>query len=311
MDGMNDWPELDWAAWRETAQHLQLMTQIAGKIRLACTPWLNHSWHVVLYPTARGMTTGPIPAAGKTLQIDFDLVSSDLVLATAEAIERIDLAPGSIADFYADVMAALDRLGTPVRIVTRPSEIPDAIPFPDDRAQRPYDADAVRRFHRALLSITRVLQQFRTGFLGKASPVHFFWGSFDLAVTRFSGRAAPRHPGGFPGLPDDVTCEAYSHEEASVGFWPGNDAFPRPAFYAYAYPAPAGYAEAPVPAPAYFESEMGEFILDYDTVRTAPDPEATLLAFLDATYAAAAELAGWDRAALECAPGVPRRPRIV
>lgn len=306
-----DWPKLDWAAWRETVEHLHLMTQIAGKIRLACTPWLNHSWHVVLYPTARGLTTGPIPASGTTLQLDFDLVSSHLTLATGEAIEQIDLAPGSIADFYAAVMAALDRLDAPVSIVTLPSEIPDAIPFPEDTAQRPYDAEAVRRFHRALLSATRVFHQFRTAFLGKASPVHFFWGSFDLAVTRFSGRAAPKHPGGFPGLPDDVTCEAYSHEEASAGFWPGSAAFPKPAFYAYAYPSPPNYGEAAIPAPAYFESAMGEFILDYDDVRAAPDPEAMLLGFLQATYAAAADLAGWDRGELECDPGIPRRPRKV
>ncbi|MBC9034653.1 hypothetical protein IAG41_19870 [Sphingomonas sp. JC676] len=311
MDGRIDWPKLDWAAWRETAQHLHLMTQVAGKIRLAQTPWLNHSWHVVLFPTARGMTTGPIPVQGKTLQLDFDLVSSHLTLATGDAIEQIELAPGSMADFYAAVMAALDRLGTRVDIVTQPSEMPDALPFPEDSAQRPYDPDAVRRFHRALLSVVRVFQQFRTGFLGKASAVHFFWGSFDLAVTRFSGRSAPRHPGGFPGLPDDVTCEAYSHEEASAGFWPGTDAFPKPAFYAYAYPAPAGYGAAAVPAPAYFESNMGEFILDYDAVRAAPDPEAMLLEFLHASYAAAADLAGWDRATLECSPGVPRRPRKV
>ncbi len=306
-----DWPELDWAAWRGTAQHLHLMTQVVGKIRLAGTPWLNNSWHVVLYPTARGLTTGPIPFHDATLQLDFDLVSSHLTLATGEAIEQIDLAPGSIADFYAAVMAALDRLGVSVSIVTKPSELPDAAPFPEDTAHRPYDADAARRFHRALLSAERVFQQFRTGFLCKASPVHFFWGSFDLAATRFSGRSAPRHPGGFPGLPDDVTCEAYSHEEASAGFWPGTDAFPRAAFYAYAYPALDGYGDAAIPAPAYWESAMGEFILDYNDVRAAPDPEAMLLGFLQATYAAAADLGNWDRAALECAPGVPRRPRQV
>jgi hypothetical protein len=305
------WPKLDWLEWRETALHLQLMTQVAGKIRLACTPWLNHSWHVVLYPTARGLTTGPVPVHGTTLQLNFDLVSSHLTLATGEAIEQIELVPGSIADFHAAVMAALDRLGTPVDIVVKPNEVPDPVPFPEDIAPRPYDADAVRRFHRALLSIDRVLQHFRTGFLGKASPVHFFWGSFDLAVTRFSGRSAPRHPGGFPGLPDDVTCEAYSHEEASAGFWPGSDAFPKPAFYAYGYPSPAGYADAAIPAPGYWEATMGEFVLDYDDVRAALDPEAMLMEFLQATYAAAADLAGWDRDALECSPGVPRRPRKV
>lgn len=306
------WPDLDWSGWRETAQHLHLITQMLGKVRLARTPWLNHSWHVVLYPTAWGLTTGPIPTEGATIQLDLDLLDDRLLLTGDDGGEaEIPLGPGSIADFHADLMAALAAIGAPTAIVTMPSEIPDAIPFPEDRRERPWDGEAVRRFHRALLSVDRVLQRFRTGFLGKASPVHFFWGSFDLAVTRFSGRAAPRHPGGIPGLPDPVTCEAYSHEEASAGFWPGSDAFPHPAFYAYAYPAPTGYAEALVPAPARYDTAMGEWLLDYEAVRSAPDPDAKLLAFLQATYDAAADLGGWDRAHLECDPGVPRRPRVV
>ncbi|HWU96131.1 MAG TPA: DUF5996 family protein [Sphingomonas sp.] len=305
-------PQLDWSRWHETARHLHLVTQIVGKVRLAQTPWLNHSWHVVLYPMAWGLTTGPIPCDDATLQLDLDLLESELRLTTDTGGEaRIPLGPGSVADFHAALVAALAALGTPVAIHGTPSEIPDAIPFAEDTAERPWDGEAVRDFHRALLWIDRVFQQFRTGFLGKASPVHFFWGSFDLAVTRFSGRAAPKHPGGFPGLPDAVTCEAYSHEEASAGFWPGSDAFPKPAFYAYGYPAPAGYADAEVPAPGYFDSGLGEWLLDYDAVRTAADPEATLLAFLHATYGAAADLGKWDRAHLECEPGVPRRPRIV
>jgi len=305
-------PELDWTRWRETAQHLHLVTQIIGKVRLARTPWLNHSWHVVLYPAAWGLTTGPVPCADATLQLDLDLQASELRLSTDSGGEAVlPLGPGSIADFHAALMAALAALGTPVAINGTPSEIPDAIPFADDVAERPWDAEAVRDFHRVLLWVDRVFQQFRTGFLGKASPVHFFWGSFDLAVTRFSGRTAPKHPGGFPGLPDAVTCEAYSHEEASAGFWPGSDAFPKPAFYAYGYPAPAGYADAQVPAPAYFDANLGEWLLDYDAVRTAEDPRATLLGFLQATYDAAADLGGWDRAHLECVPGVPRKPRIV
>lgn len=306
------WPELDWAGWRETAQHLHLITQMLGKVRLACTPWLNHSWHVVLYPTAWGLTTGPIPAERATIQLDLDLLDDRLLVTSDDGGEgSIALEPGSIADFYADLTAALAAIGAPIRIADMPSELPDAVRFAEDGRERPWDGDAVRRFHRALLSVDRVFQRFRTGFLGKASPVHFFWGSFDLAVTRFSGRVAPRHPGGIPGLPDPVTCEAYSHEESSAGFWPGSDAFPPAAFYAYAYPAPPGYADAAVPGPARYDQAMGEWLLDYDAVRSAADPDAMLLGFLQATYDAAADLGRWDRAQLECAPGVPRRPRVV
>jgi hypothetical protein len=306
------WPELDWADWCETQQHLHLITQMIGKVRLACTPWLNHSWHVVLYPAAWGLTTGPVPHEVATIQLDLDLLHDRLLLTSdTGGTGELALGPGSIAGFHADLMAALAALGTPVAINPMPSELPDAVRFDQDHAGRPWDGNAVHRFHTALLSVDRVFQQFRTGFLGKASPVHFFWGSFDLAVTRFSGRTAPRHPGGFPGLPDAVTCEAYSHEEASAGFWPGSDAFPKPAFYAYGYPSPPGYADAVIPAPAYFEPNLGEWLLDYDAVRAAPDPQTMLLGFLQATYAAAADLGKWDRAALECAPGLPRRPRAI
>jgi len=309
---MSDWPELDWSEWRETAQYLHLVSQMLGKVRLACTPWLNHSWHVALAPTARGLTTGPVPVGAATIQINLDLFAGSLRFADENGGEaELVLGPGSIADVYARLMATLTALGAPVSINTMPSELPDAVRFPDDTRQRPWDGEAVRRFHHALLSVERVFGRFRTGFLGKASPVHFFWGSFDLAVTRFSGRIAPRHPGGFPGLPDAVTCEAYSHEEASAGFWPGSDAFPRAAFYAYGYPAPAGYADAAIPAPAYYDAALGEWLLDYDAVRAAPDPQAMLWSFLESTYAAAADLGAWDRAALECAPGIPRRPRAV
>lgn len=305
-------PELDWTSWRGTAQHLHLITQIIGKVRLAHTPWLNHSWHVVLYPMAWGLTTGPIPCDDATLQLDLDLLESELRLTTDSGGEAsIPLGPGSVADFHAALVAALAALGTPVAFNGVPSEVPDPVPFVEDTAERPWDGGAVRDFYRALLWIDRLFRQFRTGFLGKASPVHFFWGSFDLAVTRFSGRTAPKHPGGFPGLPDAVTCEAYSHEEASAGFWPGSDAFPKPAFYAYGYPAPEGYADAEVPAPAYFDNGLGEWLLDYDAVRTAEDPRAMLLGFLQSTYDAAADLGKWDRAHLECSPGVPRKPRIV
>jgi hypothetical protein len=313
MTDRSAWPPLSWPEWRETALHLQLMTQVAGKVRLALTPWLNHSWHVALYLSPRGLTTSPIPYGDEQLQIDFDFIDSRLLLATSAGGSRaLPLAAGSIADFHARVAAALAELGVAVTINTMPSEIADAIRFEDDTAARPYDADAVHRFWRALLSADRVLRCFRTGFLGKASPVHFFWGSFDLAATRFSGRVAPRHPGGVPGLPDDVTCEAYSHEEVSAGFWPGSDAFPHAAFYAYGYPAPDGFADAHVaPAEAYYDTSLGEFLLPYEAVRTAPDPDAALLAFLQSTYDAAADLAGWDRAALECPVGRPRIPRVV
>ncbi|MBN8815845.1 MAG: hypothetical protein J0J06_10400 [Sphingomonas sp.] len=307
------WPVLDWAAWRETAIALQLRCQIIGKVRLALTPWLNHSWHVPFYLTARGWSTSAIPCGDRILQIDFDLIGDDLIFITSDGARRtIALTAGTIADFHAATIAALDALGSDTNFDGSPSEMPDAVPFAEDRALRPYDADAARTFWRSLIQVERVFYQFRTGFLGKASPIHLFWGSFDLAVTRFSGRVAPRHPGGMPGLPDAVTCEAYSHEEASVGFWPGSDAYPHAAFYAYAYPSPDGYVDAKVqPAQAAWNAEMGEFLLDYDAVRTAPDPAAMLLDFCQSTYDAAADLANWDRAALECPLGRPRVPRAV
>jgi hypothetical protein len=310
---MTAWPELDWCSWRETAIGLQLRTQIIGKVRLALTPWLNHSWHVPLYLTARGWSTSTIPFGDRVLQIDVDLIADWIVFATSDGgVKTVPLAAGSIADFHAAVVEALRDLGVTTSFDGTPSEMPGAVPFTEDREQRPYDAEAVRRFWRALIQAQRVFGRFRTGFLGKASPIHFFWGSFDLASTRFSGRPAPRHPGGLPGLPDAVTCEAYSHEESSVGFWPGSDAWPHAAFYAYAYPAPAGYGDAKVePAEAVYSSEMGEFLLPYDAVRTAVDPDAALLAFCQSTYDAAADLADWDRDALECPLGRPRVPREV
>lgn len=309
----DSWPALDWPAWRETAIGLQLRCQIVGKVRLALTPWLNHSWHVPFYLTARGWTTSAIPCGNRILQIDFDLIDDRVIFATSDGETRsIALTAGSIADFHAATIAALTALGADPTFDGMPSEMPDAVAFADDHAPRPYDADAARDFWRALIQVRRVFYTFRTGFLGKASPIHLFWGSFDLAATRFSGRVAPRHPGGMPGLPDDVTCEAYSHEEASVGFWPGSDAFPHAAFYAYAYPSPDGYAAATVePAGAAWNADLGEFILPYDAVRSAADPDAALLAFCQSTYDAAADLANWDRARLECPIGRPRIPRVV
>jgi hypothetical protein len=309
----DDWPALDWSQWRDTAIALQLRTQIVGKVRLALTPWLNHSWHVPLYVSARGLTTSAIPVGSRILEIDFDFLHDRLIFTTSDGRSRgVGLHAGSIADFHKAVIACLDDLDIPSAFDGSPSEMPEAIPFIDDRAERPYDAEAVRAFWQALIRISRVFGQFRTGFLGKASPVHLFWGSFDLAVTRFSGRDAPRHPGGVPGLPDAVTCEAYSHEEASVGFWPGSDAYPHAAFYAYAYPSPDGYAAARIaPETAGWDTALGEFILPYEAVRSARDPDAAILAFCQSTYDAAADLAGWDRGSLECPLGRPCVPRVV
>ncbi len=235
------WPELPTAAWRETYETLHLWTQIVGKIRLARTPWLNHSWHITLYVTARGLTTSPIPDGSSTFQIDLDFIDHLLRISTSGGASReFALAGKSVASFYAAVMAALEELGIRIAIDEMPNELPDPIRFSQDNRHSTYDADAVRRFFQILVNADRVFKQFRTGFLGKASPVHFFWGSFDLAVTRFSGRRAPRHPGGVPHLSDDVACEAYSHEVSSAGFWPGSGAIDYPAFYCYAYPEPAG-----------------------------------------------------------------------
>lgn len=307
------WPEIKWSRWRDTAVALQLRTQIVGKVRLALTPWLNHSWHVPLYVSARGLTTSPIRLGARILEIEFDFLTDNLTFFTSDGYERhTPLCAGRISDFHATVLAVLADLDVMVTVGGSPSEMPNAVPFAQDHVERPYDADAARDFWRALMQATRVFDEFRTGFLGKASPTHFFWGSFDLASTRFSGHPAPRHPGGVPGLPDAVTVEAYSDQEASLGFWPGSDAYPHAAFYAYAWPAPAGYAEARVaPDAAYYDTTLGEFILRYDAVRTASDPDAVLLSFCRSTYNAAADLGGWARGSLECPLGRPKVPRAV
>jgi Family of unknown function (DUF5996) len=301
------WPELPTAAWRETYETLHLWTQIVGKIRLARTPWLNHSWHVTLYVTARGLTTCSIPDGARTFQIDFDFIDHVLRISTSDGTARqFALAGKSVAGFYTAIMADLAELGIDIAINETPNELPDPIRFSQDSRHTSYDPDAVRRFFQILCNADRVFKQFRTGFLGKASPVHFFWGSFDLAVTRFSGRRAPRHPGGVPHLPDEVAWEAYSHEVSSAGFWPGSGAIDYPAFYCYAYPEPAGFRTAPLrPDAAFFSEALGEFILPYDAVRTAAQPDRALLDFLQSTYEAAANSAKWDRNALECALGQP------
>jgi len=301
------WPELPTAAWRETYETLHLWTQIVGKIRLARAPWLNHSWQVALYVTARGLTTSPIPDGTRTFQIDFDFIDHALRISTSDGAQRqFALAGKSVASFYAAIMADLAQLGIHVAIDEMPNELPEPICFSQDVQHASYDPDAVRRYLQILENADRVFKQFRSGFLGKASPVHFFWGSFDLAVTRFSGRRAPRHPGGVPHLPDQVAAEAYSHEVSSAGFWPGSGAIDYPAFYCYAYPEPAGFRATPVrPDAAFFSEALGEFILPYDAVRTAAQPDQALLEFLQTTYEAAANAAKWDREVLECALGQP------
>jgi hypothetical protein len=307
------WPDLPpYVEWRDTALTLQLWTQIVGKVRLSLTPWLNHGWQVPLYVTARGLGTSPMPVGGEYLEIKFDFIAHRLVCRTSRGEERtLALEPQAVAEFYERLIRSLGELGIEIAINPIPNELPNPIAFPKDHLHACYDAGAAHRFWRALISIDRVFKLFRSGFLGKASPVHFFWGSFDLAVTRFSGRPAPLHPGGVPGLPDPVTREAYSHEVSSAGFWPGSDAFPRAAFYSYAYPEPAGFRERTITAEASFEAALGEFILPFETVRAAASPEALLLDFLQTTYAAAADCGGWDRAALECPYGIPGQPRSV
>jgi hypothetical protein len=308
------WPELPYAAWKDTAATLQLWTQIIGKIRLAKTPWLNHSWHVTLYVSARGLTTGPITDGARSVEVEFDFIDHVLWIKTSDGHARqIMLRPVPVAEFYDEVLIALRELSIDVHINPMPNEIANVVPFPRDIAHKSYDAGYANRFWRVLLATHEILSHFSTGFLGKVSPVHFFWGSFDLAVTRFSGRGAPRHPGGVPNLPDAVAQEAYSHEVSSAGFWPGGGGIiDFPAFYSYAYPAPDGFAQAKVkPTAAFFHQQLGEFLLPYDDVRKSADPDAALMDFLQSTYAAAADLAKWDRAALECVLGVPRRPRAL
>lgn len=306
-----DWPALDADRDGSTIATLHLISQMVGKVPTALLPWRNHGWHLTLHLTPRGLATEPIHAGPRCFDLTLDLVDHRLLLGDAVTGGAIAVAGMTIAQLHGALLDLLDRAGLPARIHSATNEVDPAIRFADDHLPRAYDPDSARRVHRALLSADRVLRRFRSGFLGKVSPVHFFWGSFDLAVTRFSGRPAPPHPGGVPHLPDAVTREAYSHEVSSAGFWPGGaGASGRPFFYSYAYPAPEGFGSAAVrPDAARYDGALGEFILDYEAVRSATDPDATLLAFLDNSYAAAADLGNWDREALECAPGEPRRPR--
>jgi hypothetical protein len=295
------WPSLPFEAWKDTCETLHLWLQIVGKIRLTQTPWTNHSWHSTLYLTASGLTTSVMAHGTRSFQIDLDFLEHALVIRTDSGRgARVKLEPQPVSTFYARVMQELTALGLPVRIRARPNEIPNAVPFADDTAPRAYDAEYVTRYWRALLQVGRVFTRFRARFIGKCSPVHLFWGAPDLAVTRFSGRPAPAHPGGIPNLPDRVTREAYSHEVSSCGFWAGNAAMPYASFYAYAYPEPAGFSSATVlPQGASYNTDFREFILPYDMVREAVSPDDALLEFLQTTYEAAANLADWDRAALE------------
>jgi hypothetical protein len=298
-------PELSFAAWQPTCETLHMWLQIAGKIRLTYCRWVNHQWHGTLYVTARGLTTLPIPYGPRTLQLDFDFFDHVLRISTSGGDQaEVALRPRSVANFHGAVLGELAALGFPVEIHGSPNEVPDPIPFAENETQAAYDPEYATRFFRVLSSTARVLGAFRSRFVGKSSPVHLFWGAMDLALTRFSGREAPEHPGGIPNLPDWVTREAYSHEVFSVGFWPGSEAVPNPIFYAYAYPSPAGFPESSVdPAAARWDTDLSEFVLPYEAIRTSGAPEDDLMAFLETTWEAAAELGKWDRSALEWGPG--------
>ena len=297
------WPALPTDRWADTIEALHLWSQVVGKIRLGYSPWLNHSWGVPLYVSTRGLRTSTIPYGTEAVELEFDFIAQQLEIHTTDGQHgAVALEPRSVADFYAAVLQAMESVGMPVVINPMPTEIADAVRFDLDTTVRNYDAGHATALWRALLRIDRVLTRFRADFKGKASPVHFFWGSFDLATTRFSGRTAPPHPGGIPNFPDDVAQEAYSHEVTSAGFWPGNRESPEPIFYSYAYPTPDGFSDADVlPAEAFWLDALGEFALPYSAVVAAEDPDAMLLSFFESTHAAAAELAAWDREQLECA----------
>ena len=304
----DQWPSLPLDAWRDTQATLHLWTQIVGKVRLARCPWINHSWTATLYVTPKGLTTASIPYGARTFQIDLDFIHHLLVVQASDGrTGHFKLEPQSVAQFYARLMEQMRKIDLDVDIYKKPNEIADPVPFDRDESHAAYDLEYANRFWRILVQADRVFTAFRSRFIGKSSPVHFFWGSADLAVTRFSGRRAPQHPGGVPGLPDRITREAYSHEVASCGFWAGGGAIAYPAFYAYAYPEPDGYANASVrPGGAFYSADLSEFILPYDVVRQSADPDAMLTDFLQSTYEAAANLAKWDRASLERGVGAPR-----
>lgn len=305
---MDRWPPLRYDEWTDTLQTVQLWTQIVGKIRLQLEFLVNHWWNVTLYVTPRGLTTSAMAYRDIcTFSIDFDFVCRRLCIEDDRGNRRsFSLEPMPVAEFYRRLMRELESLGIEVRINKKPNEVTNPIPFDRDTIHNSYDGSYVERFFKALLQADRLCKRFRSSFVGKASPVHFFWGSFDLATTRFSGRSAPPHPGGIPNLPDWATREAYSHEEFSVGFWPGGPGI-EAAFYAYAYPEPVGFGEAKIlPSAAAWNTALREFILPYDAVRRSSDPDRGVLEFFTSAYEAAADLAGWDRTALERRAGVPR-----
>jgi hypothetical protein len=303
----SNWPAFDVERDSPTFALLHLASQMLGKLRIAHAPWANHGWHVTLLPVAEGLAMPPIAAGGERFELILDLCAHAIVLRTSKGVrDALELRPTTIAELHRDLIAMLDRHGLPSSFNGRPNEVVDAVPFVEDHSPRSYNRDSAERLRDALARIVPVFERFRAGFIGKASPVHFFWGSFDLAVTRFSGRVAPRHPGGVPGLPDRITREAYSHEESSAGFWPGGVTAAEPIFYSYAYPEPDRFRTAQVaPATARFDETLGEYVLPYEMVRRSADPETELTAFLHSSYDAAADLAHWDRAALEREPVAP------
>jgi hypothetical protein len=290
------WPELAFEDLKDMLETVQLWAQIVGKIRLTKTPWINHGWHVTLYVSARGLTTGSIPYENGNFQIDFDFISHELMVsASSGRTEKLSLQPRTVADFYRELFEKLDLMGIDVVIHAKPNEIDPAIPFAQDEQHQTYDPVQMNLYWQALVKINAVFTRFRAEFTGKCSPVHLFWGAFDLAVTRFSGREAPLHPGGAPNMPDRIMQEAYSHEVSSAGFWGGGATFPHPAFYAYCYPTPAEFGKQTVEPPeAFYSNEMGEFFLLYENVQRSENPEAMLLQFLRSTYNAAAKTANWD-----------------
>jgi hypothetical protein len=307
---LNNWPNLSQLNLLPTIEGLHLWSQLVGKVRLMMTPWVNHSWHVPLYVTARGLSTGLIPAGSRSIEIEFDLIGDALVMRDTEGREmRVALKPQSVATFYGNTIQALREMGLEVQIDPMPCELPNAVPFHSDTIVRLYDGNTAREYWRALVQTERVFQIFRTRFVGKCSPIHLFWGSFDLAITRFSGRVAPPHPGGMPHVADAVARDAYNQEVSSAGFWPGSGKIKTPSFYSYSYPMPVGFGGTRVQPPeAYFDVELGEFLLPYEAVQNNPDPDAALLAFLQSTYDAAANLSHWHREGLERSTGPIGRP---
>ena len=302
MTSSTPWPTLNYSDSQDTLATIHLWTQIVGKVRLRKMPWINHSWHVTFYVSPRGLSTGSVPYEQGAFQLEFDFVQHQLILTTStERQEILPLANSTIADFYHSLLTTLKKAEVDVDIYARPNEVDPAVPFAEDHQRRSYDPDQAQTMWQAFVRIQNVFMQFRAGFIGKVSPVHLFWGAFDLAVTRFSGREAPPHPGGMPNIPLEVMQEAYSHEVSSAGFWPGNPSFPEAAFYSYCYPTPNAFKEQTVePSAAYYHEELGEFVLPYEAVQQAENPDKTLMRFLQTTYEAAANTGNWNRSALEC-----------